>query len=64
MGWNIAGPFAGRHRNCRIGGVGYLAREAQQQARKARQREAKQVVGDARDGFHAPTIATVVEAGN
>ena len=49
----LAGPFAGRRRNCRIVGVGYLAREAQQQAGEARQREAKQVVGDGRDAVHA-----------
>ena len=45
-------------------GVGYLAREAQQQAGEARQGEAKQMVGDARDGFHAMTIATGSGAGN
>jgi hypothetical protein len=44
--------------------VGYLAREAQQQAGKARQREAKQVVGNALDGIHAATIATGAGTGN
>jgi hypothetical protein len=42
----------------------YLAREAQQQAGEARQREAKQVVGDGRDAVHDPNIATAAGAGN
>jgi len=46
------------------GGVGFLAREAQQQAREASQREAEQMVVDARDGFHAATIAMAAGAGN
>lgn len=42
----------------------YLAREAQQQAGEARQREAKQVVGDGRDAVHGITIATAAGTGN
>jgi hypothetical protein len=44
--------------------VGFLAREAQQQAGEAREREAMQVVGDGRDAVHATTIATAARAGN
>jgi hypothetical protein len=45
-------------------GVGFLAREAQQQAGEARQREAEQVVGDGRDAVHGFTIATAAGPGN
>jgi len=46
------------------GGVVYLAREAQQQAGEARQREAKQVVGGGRDSVHEFTIATAAGTSN
>ena len=42
----------------------YLAREAQQQAGEARQREAKQVVGDGRDAVHGITRAMAAGTGN
>ena len=45
-------------------GVVYLAREAQQQAGEARQREAKQVVGGGRDSVHEFTIATAAGTSN
>ena len=51
MGWNICRPVCRAAPQLPNWGVGYLAREAQQQAREARQREAKQMVGDAFDGF-------------
>ncbi len=43
---------------------GFLAREAQQQARKARQGEAQKVIGDAGGTNHETTIATAARAGN
>ena len=61
---DIAGPIFRAAPQLPNWGVGYLAREAQQQAGEARVREAKQVVGDARDGFHATTIAMGSGAGN
>ena len=64
MGSINAGPFFRAAPQLPNWGVGYLAREAQQQAGEARQREAKQMVGDARDGFHEATIATGTGAGN
>jgi len=63
MGWKRPARLPGGTADCRRG-VGFLAREAQQQAREASQREAEQMVGDARDGFHAATIAMAAGAGN